>query len=90
MADPIRDKLIKIFRAKAWNNLSFADLDTGLAELTKQEKTLIIESLKAEDDRAKVLIKTKLVEGLQAYAEQAADDVIAAGVIPIDLISDKL
>jgi len=86
----MRDKLIKLFQDKYWLSMTRADLENGFSSLTNNEKDVIINSLKYGDDDARLLIKNKLLQASQVYAENKADAVIASGVISLDLITDKL
>jgi hypothetical protein len=78
----LKAKLVAMVSNKKWAALTSVDLDAGYAALTVAEKQVIVDSLRAGDDKARSLIKLKFSQGVDAFANSEADRYIALGYVP--------
>ncbi len=85
-----RQSLIALIIKQKWSALGIAEFNSGFALLTDAEKQIILDSLKANDDAAKILIRQHLMNPIQLQAAIEADSYILNNSIPIDVIGSIL
>lgn len=68
------------------DNLTWADIEVGINNLTQQEKDRIAASLAGSGDSITSFIQQKLRQNIEAILEPEIEMVLQAGAMPIDLL----
>lgn len=85
-----RQKLIKAIQQRGWQQLDESAMDAGYAELTADEKRAIVRSIVDGTPEARRLIVDKLALSVNAWAEAQADKIAKTGLVPVELIINRL
>ena len=86
----LKEKLSRVYRSKFWADFGVPEFDAFMSKMTDQDKKQIIRLLKEDQDKAGTVLRNKILDSLLPSSDAAADSAIAAGVISLDIISDKI
>ena len=86
----LKEKLSRVYRSKFWSDFGIPEFDDFISKMTDQDKKQIIKLLKEDQEKAGTVLRNKILDSLLPSSDAAADSAITAGVISLNIISDKI